>query len=137
MIVGFDSHFMGYRHAGYYLPEYLTVQYPEIPFRSGTRAFVMHHTNTGGVSKLPLGAQKAFVFFPLPTGEKAYLEHFNRTRERIPAARLRTVSVAGREFVTGSVCALPFLFPTVLPVLAQERCVSTELQSGRTAVNSR
>src|SRR5262249_35485403 len=25
LIVGFDSHFLGYRHAGYYLPDYSTV----------------------------------------------------------------------------------------------------------------
>jgi hypothetical protein len=30
LIVGFDSHFLGYRHAGYYLPGYLTVQFPEV-----------------------------------------------------------------------------------------------------------
>ncbi len=33
IIVGFDSHFLGYRHAGYYLPEYLTIQFPEVPRR--------------------------------------------------------------------------------------------------------
>jgi hypothetical protein len=41
MIAGFDSHFLGYRHAGYYLPDYVVVQYPEVKLSSGTRAFAM------------------------------------------------------------------------------------------------
>jgi hypothetical protein len=30
MIVGMDSHFLGYRHAGYYLPGYLTAEFPAV-----------------------------------------------------------------------------------------------------------
>jgi hypothetical protein len=29
VILSFDSHFNGFRHAGYYLPDYLTLEYPE------------------------------------------------------------------------------------------------------------
>lgn len=29
LIVSFDSHFLGFRHAGYYFPGYLTLEYPE------------------------------------------------------------------------------------------------------------
>jgi 4-amino-4-deoxy-L-arabinose transferase-like glycosyltransferase len=33
LILSFDSHFLGYRHAGYYLPSYLTLQYPEVKLK--------------------------------------------------------------------------------------------------------
>ena len=41
MIVGFDSHFLGYRHAGYYLPGWFTAQFPEVRLVSGMRVFAM------------------------------------------------------------------------------------------------
>ena len=53
IIVGFDSHFLGYRHAGYYLPEYLTIQFPEVPLASTTGVFVMRHQDTRLVQPSP------------------------------------------------------------------------------------
>ena len=46
LVIAFDSHFLGYRHAGYYLPGYVTVEYPEVKLREGTRVFAMHERDT-------------------------------------------------------------------------------------------
>src|SRR5205085_7276101 len=46
LIIGFDSHFLGYRHAGYYLPAFVTAQYPEVAYPDGKRIFVMRDRDT-------------------------------------------------------------------------------------------
>jgi hypothetical protein len=35
VIISFDSHFDGFRHAGYYLPEYLTIECPAAKLKEG------------------------------------------------------------------------------------------------------
>ena len=52
MIVGLDSHFLGYRHiASYYLPGYLTVpQFPEVKLSgvpASVKVFAMRNQDTG------------------------------------------------------------------------------------------
>ena len=42
LIVGFDSHFLGFRHAGYYFPDYTIVEYPEVRF-PGRQSRSLHH----------------------------------------------------------------------------------------------
>ncbi len=70
IIIGFDSHFLGYRHAGYYLPEYLTVQYPEIRYAEGAHVFEMQNLDTRVTKRLFLERYKRFVLFPLPAGKE-------------------------------------------------------------------
>ena len=53
LILSFDSHFLGYRHAGYYLPGYLTLQYPEVKLNEGTRIFAMQGRDTRLLAALP------------------------------------------------------------------------------------
>ena len=84
IIVGFDSHFLGYRHAGYYLPEYLTIQFPEVPLASTTGVFAMRHQDTRLVSRLRVGSFRNFLLFPLPSSDKEYLEYMQRIRARFP-----------------------------------------------------
>src|SRR5215469_8266373 len=55
LILSFDSHFNGFRHAGYYLPDYLTVEYPEAHLNEGPRIFSMHGRDTQLVTALPVG----------------------------------------------------------------------------------
>ena len=55
MIVGLDSHFLGYRHAGYYLPGYLTVEFPEVQLTSG-KIFTMLDQDTGVKRTLATGS---------------------------------------------------------------------------------
>ena len=118
LIVGFDSHFLGYRHAAYYLPEFLTVQYPEVRLAGASRVFVVQHRDTRLLSKLPIERFHRFVLFPLPSG-KEYWEYSNRVRSRFPKTALRATVLDGREFLSGSTADLSFLFPTAAAASAQ------------------
>jgi hypothetical protein len=114
LIVGFDSHFLGYRHAGYYLPRFLTVQFPELSYPDGKRVFALEGRDTRLLNTLPLERFKKFILFPLPAGaaEKAYL---NDVRQRFPKGALVSIYGGGHEFLGGSTAALPILFPKVTP----------------------
>jgi hypothetical protein len=111
MIVSFDSHFLGYRHAGYYLPDYLTVQFPAVHLASGMRIFVMQNRNTRLERGLPATSMRNFVIFPLPLNDTEYSDYLAVLRRRFPPADLRTTVGGGLEFVTGPVADLRFLFP--------------------------
>jgi hypothetical protein len=114
MILSFDSHFEGFRHAGYYFPDYLTVEYPEAKLKDGPRVFVMRGRDTQLVTDLPLAACTRFVVFPLPNGE-AYKEYLKTVEAKLPSRSLQTVSVGGHEFMVGSTSDLPLLFPDAAP----------------------
>jgi Protein O-mannosyl-transferase TMEM260-like len=114
LIVGFDSHFLGYRHAGYYLPEYLTIQFPEVPMASATGVFAMQHRDTRLLSRLPIGSFRDFILFPLPSSDREYSEYMQRVRARFPAGELRVIARNGLEFLTGPVSALGALFPNAI-----------------------
>jgi hypothetical protein len=110
IIVSFDSHFDGFRHAGYYLPGYLTVEYPEAKLKEGPRIFTMHDRDTKLVTELPLDSYTRFVVFPLPSGP-SYREYLQTVTARLPSKSLRSVSAGGHEFITGPISDLPLLFP--------------------------
>jgi hypothetical protein len=111
LIVGFDSHFLGYRHAGYYLPAWYTVQFPEVQLASGTRVFVMNQEDTQLVNQLPLARFRNFLLCPLPSDDSEYTEYMVRVRARFPQGSLRTVRTGGSEFTLGSASDLRLLFP--------------------------
>jgi hypothetical protein len=121
LIVGFDSHFLGYRHAGYYLPDYLTLESPEVKLREGTRVFAMQERDTTLLEKLPTAPYSQFVFFPLPGQDPAYKEHLKKTTSQLPAEHLRTVSAGGHDFVIGQISDLPLLFPRTASASTQGR----------------
>ncbi len=110
LIVAFDSHFLGYRHAGYYLPGYLTVEYPEVKLGEGTRVFAMYERDTRLLAGLPAGSYTRFVLFPLP-GEASYREYVQKVSKPLPGQSLRTARAGGYDFVTGPISDLPLLFP--------------------------
>jgi hypothetical protein len=110
LIVGFDSHFLGYRHAGYYLPHFVTVQYPELAYPGGKRVFVMHERNTEVVGRLPTEHFERFVFFPLPQGNE-YRAYLDGVRSKLPRGALTSVGIGRREVLTGPISLLPLLFP--------------------------
>jgi hypothetical protein len=111
VIVGFDSHFLGYRHAGYYLPGYVTIQFPEVRLISGTRVFTMQHRDTRVEARLPGTSAREFVLFPLPLGDKEYSDYMASVRGRFPPGDLRTVVRGGHEFTMGPIADLRYLFP--------------------------
>jgi hypothetical protein len=111
LIIGFDSHFLGYRHAGYYLPAYVVAQYPEVRLVRGIRVFVMEHADTRLEDSLPMTGFKNFLLFPLPADDAEYRDYMKKVRARFPAGALRTVMKGGREFSFGAMTDLPLLFP--------------------------
>jgi hypothetical protein len=118
MIVGFDSHFLGYRHAGYYLPGYLTVEFPEVQLTSGMRVFAMKDRDTRLESRLPVIPFRDFILFPLPLGDTEYSGYMASVRTRFPPGELRMVVRGGREFAIGPVADLRILFPVAAPSVA-------------------
>src|SRR6185312_14922493 len=101
ILVGFDSHFLGYRHAGYYLPEYLTLQYPEVPLASTTGVFAMLHQDTRVERRLYVGSFRNFLVFPLSSSDNEYLAYMQGIRARFPPGTIHAVAVNGREYLTG------------------------------------
>jgi hypothetical protein len=115
LILSFDSHFDGFRHAGYYLPGYLTLEYPEAHLKEGPRIFSMHERDTQLLTELPAGPYTRFLVFPLPVGD-SYREYLQTVKTRLPSASLRTVSAGGHEFILGPISDLPLLFPEAAPM---------------------
>jgi hypothetical protein len=115
MIVGFDSHFLGYRHAGYYLPQYLTAQFPEVELAFGRRVFVMQDRNTSLKGTIPPRSIRHFIFFPLLQGDNEAADYMAMLRSRFPPGELRTTVRGGCEFTIGPVTDLPLLFPASAP----------------------
>ncbi len=116
VIVGLDSHFLGYRHAGYYLPGYLTLEYPEVRVASGRRTFAMLGRDTDAVAALEAGRLRNFVIFPLPSGDAEYTAYMAALRSRFPPGDLRVIWRDGYEFAVGPIRDLQILFPhTVTP----------------------
>lgn len=114
VILSFDSHFDGFRHAGYYFPDYLTVEYPAAKLKEGPRVFVMHERDTQLVKELPVTRYTRFVVFPLPSGD-SYEEYLQTVKGKLRKQDLHTVSADGREFITGPISDLPLLFPDAAP----------------------
>jgi len=118
VIIGFDSHFLGYRHAAYYLPEYLTVQFPEVEFAAGKRVFAVQDRETRAESELALAALPHFVFYPLPAGPE-YSQYLEDLRRRLPPGSLQAVRAGGRDLLVGPTADLALLFPATLSLAAQ------------------
>jgi len=110
LLIGFDSHFQGYRHAGYYLPDYLTIQFPEVPLGSVTGVFAMQNRQTTLANQIALGSFRDFLIFPLPPSEREYEDYMNRVRSRFPPGQLRVTTQNGIEFLCGPISSLPALF---------------------------
>ncbi|MEO6965250.1 MAG: hypothetical protein ABI076_05050 [Acidobacteriaceae bacterium] len=132
LIIAFDSHFLGYRHAGYYLPGYFTVEYPEVKLKEGTRIFVMHDRTTRLLARLPATSCSRFILFPLPLGGSAYVKYVQGVEERFQGGTLRTIHAGRRDYVTGPISALPNLFP-----VATSQPVSVPHHSAALPVNER
>lgn len=108
MIVGFDSHFLGYRHAGYYLPEFLTVQYPAIPLPEGKRIFALEGRKTILLTVVPVSQFRQFAILPLPTGSD-YQKYMDQQLAHFPAGTLHADGGQPR-FLIGSPSDLKYLF---------------------------
>lgn len=111
LIVSFDNHFLGYRHAGYYLPGYLTLEYPEANLVQGPQVFAMLGRDTYLLKGLPTASCTRFVLFPLPLGDAGYAEYLDKIKRLLPSKDLATVTLEGHDFVTAPIADLTILFP--------------------------
>jgi hypothetical protein len=109
LLVGFDSHFLGYRHAAYYLPEYQTVQFPEIALDGKRGAFSAQDRQTKFIQTLPVGRFDQFVLLPLPPDDedRAYMA---LVRGRFPPAVLADAHAGEWSFAFGAIADLKVLF---------------------------
>jgi 4-amino-4-deoxy-L-arabinose transferase-like glycosyltransferase len=111
LIIGFDSHFLGYRHAGYYLPQYVTILFPKLPTAGGRRIAMMQNRDTHLLDCVDTTRFTDFLLFPLPSDEKAYVEYAAKVKARFPQKDLQSFRAGGHEFVRGPIADLRFLFP--------------------------
>ncbi|MBS1826021.1 MAG: DUF2723 domain-containing protein [Acidobacteria bacterium] len=110
LLVGFDSHFLGYRHAGYYLPEFGVIQYPEIAYGNGVKVFGVRAGRTALLGRVDVAGVEEVVLAPLPD-EAQYLAFLRPILQRIGSMKR-----GGDRCVGGDVCrfapeALRELFP--------------------------
>ncbi len=110
VIVGFDAHFLGYRHAGYYLPDYTVVEFPAVATERGTEVLRMRARGTNAVANLSEDSPRVFIVFPLPSSQKEYEAYAAGITRRFPRDHLRTVVEQGIPFTVGPAADLPFLF---------------------------
>jgi hypothetical protein len=110
LVIAFDSHFLGFRHAGYYFPDYTIAEYPEVRFPLGNRIFTMHHRDTRLVNRIATKSFANFVLFPLPRAGNEYRQPFNQMRAML-RQQLRTTTVEDCQFLTAPIEDLPVLFP--------------------------
>ena len=139
LIVSVDSHFLGFRHAGYYLPDSMTLEYPEIKLSDGYHAFVMHNADTHLAAELPIAGYSRFIFFPLPAGDITYQQYMQKLEAQLPPQDLVTTSLGGHDYVSAPIRDLPLLFPHIglVPGPAAETGVYAPLHSRIQPVNSR
>jgi hypothetical protein len=135
LLVAFDSHFLGFRHAGYYLPAYTVVEYPQAKLTEGPRIFAMQDRDTRLLVTLPQGHFARFVLFPLPGSGGEYANYLKKVTARVPAASLRTVRIDRDVFVSGPMADLPLLFPGAQPP-ASPYPVYPALHSAEVSVNT-
>jgi len=120
LIVGFDSHFLGYRHAGYYLPAFVTVQYPEVSYNDGKRVFLMHAGDTQVVRSFSAGGFDRFVIFPLPAGGE-FTAYDKKVQAKIGAGGVSDAVIGESRALVGPVSALPLLFPSTADTMPAGR----------------
>ncbi len=113
IVVGFDSHFLGYRYAAYYLPDFMVLQYPEVKYVSGTRLFVVAGRRTSVVKSADLSGYREVVFFPLPEGPE-YGAYLKRMVDSMPPDIVASKSCDYGKTDTAPLFSLRWLFPETL-----------------------
>ena len=121
VIIGFDSHFLGYRHAGFYLPSFLTVQYPEVSYADGTRVFLMRGGQTDVVRSFSINGFEHFVFFPLPEDSESS-KYMGRVLAELPAGVVNTITVGNRKALAGPAWAIPLIFHFTAQCASTAKC---------------
>jgi len=134
VIVSFDSHFLGFRHAGYYFPGYLTLEYPEAHLLEGTRIFSMQGGETRLLTGLPSHPPSRFVLFPLPTGNQ-YQQYLKKVFDRFRRRACGRFTQGGTTLLRARPRICLFSFPQSRRAPSPE--VYMALHTGTRHVNSR
>ncbi len=115
LIVGVDNHFLGFRHCGYYLPQYLTIEYPEVRLIEGTRLFAMQGGQTELLTALPTGGYKRFVLCPLPKDNLSYTQYLESVSKVLPQKDLQREKIGGHEYISAPISDLDLLYSSNPP----------------------
>lgn len=107
LVVALDAYGHGFREAGYYCPDYLVVQHPEMAFSSGIKVFAMHDRKTVLLDKIPMDRYSSFVIFPAFPYENVQ----EYIWKMFPEGSVSTISKNGYTFIEGSSSELKYLFP--------------------------
>lgn len=134
LIIGFDSHFLGYRHAGFYLSDYRTVQYPQVTLMEGTRTFTMQNGDTSVVEGVSAAGLRQFLLFPLPNWDPADSAYLETVEKLLPPNHIRVLHIGNHDYISGPVTDLPLLFP---PAEAMAKGVYPPLHPDPPDVNRR
>ncbi len=106
VILGFDAHFLGFRHAAYYLPEFLTLVVP----RPASRIlFSAQYRSTSLVKQAPLDRFPKFLVFLHPAKQQ-YQKYLDQLRPRLRDGALQKETIDGQEFLMGDSRDLAPLF---------------------------
>jgi 4-amino-4-deoxy-L-arabinose transferase-like glycosyltransferase len=116
LIVAFDSHFLGFRHAGYYLPEYFVAECPDRLLPGGRRVFTMRNRNTELAARLQNTGFRKFLLFPLPSADESLKQFVSQIHAIFPPKDLETIHAGSHDFVLGPISDLPLLFPEAGPI---------------------
>ncbi len=108
-IVGFDAHFMGWRHAGYYLPEFLVTAAPRTRFGDQRGIFAARERRTLRLDDPPSDGRRA-VFFPLLEGREGDRYFVRAVRDLLPVDAISRVAVGGIDFATAPAAAVGPVF---------------------------
>jgi hypothetical protein len=125
LLIGFDSHFLGYRHAGYYLPQFVTVQYPEVEYADGRRVFLMYGRDTVLAREFAASSFDRFILFPLPKDDE-YARYLKTVLAKLPDGAIQTATLGGRTVLTGPIEIISRLFSTT--AMANPRLAARENQ---------
>jgi hypothetical protein len=108
VLVGIDTHFLGFRHAGWYLPRYRVVQYPGQE-ESG-RPFVSLMQGRRSVRNYALPAAERYVLFPLPEAEE-YRESWRAFVAQLPEEGREEIRCGQVRLTSGPATHLRALYP--------------------------
>jgi hypothetical protein len=129
LIIGFDSHFLGYRHAGFYLPSFSTVQYPEVHYSDGARVFLMCSGQTEVVRSFAIDRFDHFVFFPLPEDAESS-RYMSSVLAGLPAGVVNTIMVGKRKVLAGPAWAIPLMFHSTAQCASTAKCAANPRPRG-------
>lgn len=109
VIVGFDLHFMSYRHFGYYLPEFTTVLYPPVDLPEGSKVMTLRGRQTVKLSELALRDGDRFLI-GIPPGAE-YSKLLDVVSRLFPEGVLFPVGPKDQSYLAGQARDLGTVFP--------------------------